>query len=139
MFSVGVFRDGVVQSGCGPGPLGDGTSNASCTLRQTPSFTLQNVYVKHLLTLAALALLQACVVVPRTDSVYDEECKYQRRQMVLEVQQIGAFGGCANDGCVALLVGAGVVAAASAVVSSSIAVVGNVVYWFERQGRCARP
>jgi hypothetical protein len=33
---------------------------------------------------------------------------------------------------------AGVTAAASAVVSGSIAVVGNVVYWLERQGRCER-
>jgi hypothetical protein len=37
---------------------------------------------------------------------------------------------------VALLVAAGVVAAASAVVSGSIAVVGNVVYWIEQQGQC---
>lgn len=82
------------------------------------------------------ALLSACVVVPRTDSVFDPDCQMQRRQMTLEVHQIGAFGGCANDGCVALLVGAGVVVAASAVVSGSIAVVGNVVYWIERQGQC---
>jgi hypothetical protein len=32
----------------------------------------------------------------------------------------------------------GLVTAASAVVSGSIALVGNVVYWFERQGRCKR-
>lgn len=31
-----------------------------------------------------------------------------------------------------------VVAAASAAVSGSIAVVGNVVYWLERQGQCFR-
>lgn len=92
----------------------------------------------QLIALGVAALLQACVVVPRTTSVYDEECKLERRQMVLEVQQIGAFGGCVNDGCAALLVGAGVVVAASAVVSGSIAVVGNVVYWIERQGKCNR-
>jgi hypothetical protein len=94
--------------------------------------------VKPLITLAVVALLQACVVVPRTDAVYDQDCKILRRQMVLEVQQLGSFGGCANDGCVALLVGFGVVAAASAVVSGSIAVVGNVVYWVEQQGKCNR-
>jgi hypothetical protein len=92
--------------------------------------------VKPFFALAIVALLAACVVVPRTDSVYDHDCQMLRRQMTLEVQQIGAFGGCSNDGCVALLVGAGVVAAASAVVSGSIAVVGNVVYWIERQGQC---
>jgi hypothetical protein len=82
------------------------------------------------------ALLQACVVVPRTTTVYDEACRTHMRQMVLDVEQVGFFGGCANQGCVALLVAAGVVTAASAVVSSSIAVAGNIVYWIERQGQC---
>jgi len=86
--------------------------------------------------LSAALSLQACVVVPRTDIVFDDDCKILRRQMVLEVQQIGYFGGCSNDGCAVLLVATGVVAATSAVVSGSIAIVGNVVYWFERQGQC---
>ena len=58
--------------------------------------------------------------------------------MVLEMQQIGVFGGCVNDGCVALLVAVGAVAVASAVVSGSIVVAGNVVYWFEKQGQCTK-
>jgi hypothetical protein len=58
--------------------------------------------------------------------------------MVLELQQIGVFGGCVNEGCGALLVAGGAVAAASAVVSGSIVVAGNVVYWFEKQGQCAK-
>ena len=87
--------------------------------------------MKALIAPVALAalLLQACVVVPRTATVYDDNCHTHRRQMVLDVHQVGMFGGCANQGCVALLVAAGVVTAASAVVSGSIAVVGNVVYW----------
>lgn len=94
--------------------------------------------MKSLIAFLLIALLQACVVVPRTDSVYDPDCRILRRQMVLEVQQIGGFGGCSNDGCLTLLVATGVVAAASAVVSGSIAVVGNMVYWVERQGQCVR-
>lgn len=92
--------------------------------------------LKPLTACLAAALLSACVVVPRTEIVFDDDCKVLRRTMVLDVQQIGVFGGCSNDGCATLLVGAGVVAAASAVVSGSIAVVGNVVYWLERQGQC---
>ena len=91
-----------------------------------------------LLGVALAALLQACVVVPRTTTVYDEDCRIHARQMVLDIEQVGFFGGCANQGCVALLVGAGVVTAATAVVSGSIAVAGNIVYWFERQGQCSR-
>ena len=60
---------------------------------------LQHPDVKPIPTLATLALallLHACVVVPRTDSVYDDDCKVQRRQMTLEVYQVGAFGGCVS-------------------------------------------
>ena len=83
-------------------------------------------------------LLQACVVVPRTKTVYDEDCRIHARQMVLAVEQAEVFGGCVNEGCAALLVGLGVITAATAVVSGSIAVAGNIVYWFEKQGQCAR-
>lgn len=92
--------------------------------------------LKALSRLLAACLLSSCVVVPRTEIVFDDECKVLRRRMVLDMHQIGVFGGCSNDGCVALLVGAGVVTAGSAVVWGSIAMVGNVVYWLERQGQC---
>ena len=84
-----------------------------------------------------IGLLSACVYVPHTTSVYDAQCNIYARQMNLEVAQIGGFARCANEGCVALLVGMGAVTAASAVVSGSIVVTGNVVYWFEKQGQCA--
>jgi hypothetical protein len=102
----------------------------------TPAFPA-TPRVRRLLAVAALtAPLAACIVVPRTTVVYDEDCRMHVRHMTLEAAQIAAFRGCANSGCVALLAAAGVVAAASAVVSGSIAVVGNIVYWTEKQGRC---
>jgi len=84
------------------------------------------------------ALLQACIYVPRTIEVYDLDCRITSRRMDLQPVQIAAIQGCRNEGCVALLVAAGATAATSAVVSGSIVVVGNVVYWFEKQGRCKR-
>ncbi len=99
---------------------------------------LWSLLFESLLALLLASLLSACVVVPRTETVFDDDCKILKRQMLLDVQQIGYFGGCANNGCVALLVGAGAVATASAVISGSIAVIGNVVYWLERQGQCFR-
>lgn len=81
-------------------------------------------------------LLQGCVVVPRTVETYDPECRIVAREVMLDVVQVGGFVHCANEGCAALLVAAGVVTAASAVVSGSIAVVGNIVYWLERRGQC---
>ncbi len=86
-----------------------------------------------------LSALSACIVVPQSRDVYDPDCKTTTRQVTLETAYIGGFHRCAGDGCVAMLAAAGFVTAASVVVSGSIAVVGNAVYWFERQGRCARP
>lgn len=87
---------------------------------------------------ASAIFLSACIYLPRTTEVYDSDCRIQSKQMKLEPLQIASFGQCAGSGCGALLVVAGATAAASAVVSGSIVVVGNVAYWFEKQGRCVR-
>ena len=85
-----------------------------------------------------LLLLQGCVYLPRTTVVYDADCRITSKRMDLQPVQIAAISGCSNDGCAALLVAAGATAAASEVISGSIVVAGNVVYWFEKQGRCVR-
>jgi len=92
--------------------------------------------VIHRLAPIALFALQACVYVPRTTSIYDSDCQVTTKHMDLQPVQIAALGGCRNEGCAALLVAAGATAAASAVISGSIVVVGNAVYWFEKQGSC---
>ena len=92
-----------------------------------------------LTALLGLLALQACVVVPATREVYDPECKVMKRQMTLEMAAVGGFQSCGGDACKAMLVAMGAVTAATAVVSGSVAMVGNMVYWFERQGQCARP
>jgi hypothetical protein len=89
------------------------------------------------LVVIAAALLQGCIYVPRTTSVYDEECKTYTRHMTLQPAQIGHFGSCHGRDCVYVLVAVGAVAAASAVVSGSIVVAGNAVYWAEKQGKCS--
>ncbi len=86
--------------------------------------------------LTAAAALAGCIYVPYTTTVYDPDCRILARRMIMQPQQVAALGGCANEGCVALLVAAGAATAASAVVSGSIVVAGNVVYWFEKQGQC---
>jgi len=90
-----------------------------------------------ILLLPALAL-PACIYMPRTTERYDASCQVVERHMTLEATQVASFGACRNEGCLALLAASGAVAAASAVVSGSIVVAGNVVYWFEKQGQCAR-
>ena len=89
--------------------------------------------------LLLVGLQASCIVVPQTREVYDPECRMFTRQITLEAAVLGNFQSCAGDACAAMLVAMGAVTAVSAVVSGSVALVGNVAYWFERQGRCRRP
>ena len=90
------------------------------------------------LLLGGVALLQACMVLPRTTQVYDRDCQVFANHMVLEEVQVAAIGGCANQGCVALVVGASVVTVASVIIPGTIVVTGNVAYWFERRAQCQK-
>lgn len=86
--------------------------------------------------LAAITFLQGCVVVPRTMTTYDARCQVESRKMVLDTAVIGQFAKCENEGCSGQLAALGLLTAASFVVSGSVVVVGNAVYWLERQGAC---
>ncbi len=91
---------------------------------------------------AALMLIYVatggCVYLPKTTTTYDDKCQSMKRQMSLEVHQVGVIAGCSNETCAAALVVFGAITAASVVVSGSVMVVGNVVYWLEKQGHCIR-
>lgn len=90
-------------------------------------------------TLIALTLA-ACIVVPRTEVIYDPQCQVQFKKMRLDVLE-GVGGGVGlnchtSADCLTWLALVGGVSAASVVVSGSIVIVGNTVYWLEKQGRC---
>lgn len=92
-----------------------------------------------LLRVAALgvaALLSGCVYLPRSAPVYDPVCRIMVDHLVLEGAQVGAIQHCENQGCAALIIGAGVVTAATVVVSGGIVMAGNLVNWVDRQARC---
>jgi hypothetical protein len=86
--------------------------------------------------IATAACLSVCIVVPRTTTSYDTGCQIVTRRVELQPVQVGAMERCNGRECGAVLAAYGVVAVASTVVSGSIAVVGNVVFWMEEQGRC---
>jgi predicted small integral membrane protein len=89
-------------------------------------------------TIAALfaaLLASACVVVPVTVEGYDSECRLVTHHMELKTVHVGAqqpYFRCDGGNCVVALG----VTAVSAVVSGSIVVVGNVVYWAEQRADC---
>ena len=74
--------------------------------------------------------MSACVIVPVTVEGYNPDCRLVTRHLELKAAQVAASGTCSGNSCYALLAAFGVTAA-SAVVSGSIAIVVNVVYWAE--------
>ncbi len=120
--------------------LGNTDNTQPETSSSSPAAMYQFRKVGHsaIFAIVVSALLQACVYVPRTTEVYDANCRIISRHMELQPVQIVAIHGCGGDGCVAILAAATATAATSAVISGSIVVVGNVVYWFEKQGQCKR-
>ncbi len=107
----------------------------SCKSLASDQFLKLSQYGASTLVLASLWLC-GCIFVPHTTTIYDPACGLAERHMSLKAYQIGAFGGCRNQGCAELLVLAGAVSAASLVVSGSVVVVGEVVYWLEAKTQC---
>ena len=73
------------------------------------------------------------MVVPKKVMVYDKACDIHYRQLSLTMEELNGFYNCQDEMCMAGLLAVPVV---SAFVSGSIVVVGNVVYWLEKEGRC---
>lgn len=93
-----------------------------------------------LLGLAAF-FLTGCVYVfsPEMGTYYDEECKdvYREMRLTVEQQAFIPIDGCSNEKeCLFVLGITALITPASAIVSGSIVVVGNTVFWVEKQGRC---
>lgn len=101
-----------------------------------PASTRPPSHLRRILPWLCAALLSSCIVVPRTIEVYDPECQVVARHMDLQAVQIGYISRCSNEGCAALIVAAAATVTATAIISGSIVVIGNTVYWFEKQGRC---
>ena len=91
-------------------------------------------------SIVALSLfISGCVFYPRTIEYYDAGCEIKYRTMVLGTEEMKKD--CSgqklkdpnSEACFALVVA---MSAGSAIVSGSIVVVGNTVYWLEREGEC---
>ncbi len=84
----------------------------------------------------------SCVVKPKKTSHYNAECDVITKKYELTVEQVKMFDdmNCENDDCkmqfTKEIAGSVIMVPLSAVVSSSIAIVGNTLYWLEKQGKC---
>jgi hypothetical protein len=91
---------------------------------------------------AAGLLASGCVVVPVTRDSYDDDCKVATHHMELttvQVKDVAVCRGPVNIDGAACVLGAVGLATISTVVSGSVVVAGNVVYWTERKAACVAP
>lgn len=86
--------------------------------------------------------LSACVVTPKKAASYNEKCMVSTQKIVLTTEQMQRLDDidCFTKSCKAEVTGALVVATltatTSAIVSGSVALIGNTLYWLESQGEC---
>ena len=83
-----------------------------------------------------VAGLAGCVFYPERVAYYDEDCGVRSHRLRLEAEVIGNLNDCDGEKAQACLVVIAGIASVSAVVSGSIVIVGNTIYWLERQGAC---
>ena len=83
--------------------------------------------------------MSGCVIVPVTTADYDPGCQLVTHHMTLQTVQVAELCHCSGQGCEVVLFAAFGVTAASAIVSGSIAVIGNMAYWAERRAGCVAP
>ncbi|MBQ4863593.1 hypothetical protein J8L98_18080 [Pseudoalteromonas sp. MMG013] len=79
-----------------------------------------------------------CIFVPKDVTYYDEKCQVYAKKSTLESSnKMITLSACGNEvTCGAALASAGLVSAASLVVSGSISVIANTVYWIEKEKGC---
>lgn len=117
------------------------THDSTRVPRHRPSGLLLGVRLRTLGLLTTITLA-GCVVVPRQTTSYNEDCQIVQKHLKLGVALLTDKPplDCSNEKeCAMLLAVYAGVAAGTAVVSGSIVLVGNTVYWLEEQGRCDWP
>ena len=81
--------------------------------------------------------ISACVFVPQETRYHDTDCNIEARRLELKpviLDNLDCGNGEGSEYCIVALLAVG---AGSAVVSGTIVVVGNTVYWLDEKSRCA--
>ena len=83
-----------------------------------------------------IMLLSSCIVLPRQEMVFNQDCGYLVKKMTLTSEYIDIVDSCHSEDCIALLIIGGVIGTTSLLISGSITIIANVIYWMERKAEC---
>src|SRR6266850_5102838 len=81
-------------------------------------------------------LISGCIYYPKRVEVYDSDCNIKTRKLALGVIASNSIPNCSGGNAGACLAAIAAVGPVTAVVSGSIVVVGNTLYYMEKVGPC---
>jgi hypothetical protein len=96
-----------------------------------------NALFRRLALSSCVLALTGCLVLPKVDMNQPVPCPLVTREVTLDTVQLAHIGHCYGDACLMQLTAGTVIFAVSAVVSGSVALIGNTLHWIERTGKCA--
>jgi len=82
-------------------------------------------------------LISGCIYYPKRVEVYDSDCNIRTRKLTLGVIGSNSVPSCSGGNAGACLAAIAAVGPVTAVVSGSIVVIGNTLYYMEKEGPCA--
>lgn len=87
--------------------------------------------------------LCSCAVMPKFTEKFDEKCQTVQKKIELSIESAGMFKDleCSNNkDCKAVfleeVLASVIIFPVSAIISGSIALIGNTIYWVEEYGQC---
>ncbi|AOT07809.1 hypothetical protein [Pseudoalteromonas luteoviolacea] len=93
---------------------------------------------KLLVPILIMSLFSGCIFVSKEVQYYDEQCHITKRKHVLSTEQMASIGNCSGTACAMVMAGAGIVSAASLVVSGTVVVTQNTLSWLEQSKGCTK-
>ncbi len=85
--------------------------------------------------------LGGCIVMPRTEMHYDDACDVEYKHITLTAEQVNLASAsmqCDSRECAIVLAAQLLAIPVSALISGSIVLVGNTMYWAQHKGACMR-
>jgi hypothetical protein len=81
-------------------------------------------------------LISGCIYYPKRVEVYDSDCNIKTRKLTLGVIASNSVPNCSGGNAGPCLAAIAAVGPVTAVVSGSIVVIGNTLYYLEKEGPC---
>jgi len=87
-------------------------------------------------TVGVASLISGCIYYPKRVEVYNSDCNIKTRKLTLGVIASNSVPNCSGGNAGACLAAIAAVGPVTAVVSGSIVVIGNTLYYMEKIGPC---